>query len=187
MGMLNGGGALLKLRTNSGKIRLQYMDTDISLRESLLEEQKMRIARKLSEAEVEQLTVSAATIGPNPGIAAPEALEPRNDWQVMVNRLEVTFLGSVHENPDEFKKHLLNSPPPDYPQLARRAGVQGVVRLQVRLKADGTLVVEKVLEGEPALVEAATSAVQQWRATPEQLSGKKVDVISTVTFNFQLP
>ncbi len=48
------------------------------------------------------------------------------------------------------------------------------------------LTVDKVLEGEPALVEAATSAVQQWRATPEQFGGKKVEVISTVTFNFQL-
>jgi protein TonB len=92
----------------------------------------------------------------------------------------------MHEDPDEFKKHLLNSPPPDYPQFAKRAGLQGVVRLQVRLKTDGSLSVEKVLEGEPALVEAATAAIQQWKATPEQFGGKKVDVISTVTFNFQL-
>ena len=70
--------------------------------------------------------------------------------------------------------------------VARKAGVQGVVRLQVRLKTDGTLVVEKVLEGEPALVDAATTAVRQWRLNPEEWDGKKVDVISTVTFNFQL-
>ena len=83
-------------------------------------------------------------------------------------------------------KHVLNQPPPEYPQLARKAGVQGVVRLQVRLKTDGTLVVEKVLEGEPALVDAAIIAVRQWRLNPEEWDGKKVDVISTVTFNFQL-
>ena len=61
-------------------------------------------------------------------------------------------------------------------------------RSQVRLKTDGTLVVEKVLEGEgePALVDAATTAVRQWRLNPEEWNGKKVDVISTVTFNFQL-
>jgi outer membrane biosynthesis protein TonB len=46
--------------------------------------------------------------------------------------------------------------------------------------------VEKVLEGEPALVDAATTAVRQWRLNPEEWDGKKVDVISTVTFNFQL-
>ena len=96
------------------------------------------------------------------------------------------MLGGIHEDPEEFKKHLTNSPPPDYPPMARRAGIQGVVRLQVRAKADGTLEVVKVLEGEPALVEAATSAVRQWRVNPQDFCNKKVDVISTLAFNFQL-
>jgi protein TonB len=99
--------------------------------------------------------------------------------------LQETFLGGVHEEPEEFKKRLINSPPPDYPQMARRAGIQGVVRLQVRAKTDGTLEVEKVIAGEPALVEAARSAVRQWRVNPG-ICGNKVDVISTLAFNFQL-
>ena len=61
-----------------------------------------------------------------------------------------------------------------------------MVVLQVRAKTDGTLEVEKVMEGEPALVEAARAAVQQWRVTPEDICGKKVDVITTLAFNFQL-
>ena len=80
---------------------------------------------------------------------------------------------------------MINSPLPDYPQMAQRAGIQGVVRLQVRAKTDGTLEVEKVIEGEPALVEAAMTAVRQWRANPG-VCGNKVDVISTLAFNFQL-
>jgi TonB family protein len=186
LGALNGGGALLKLRTTTGKIRLQYLDADNALRNALLEEQRSRIARKLSEAGYEQVTVSAKPAPPQSETAGSGQEEPKSDWQSWVSRFEITFMGGVREDPDEFKKHLLVSPAPDYPQLARRAGLQGVVRLQVRLKTDGSLVVEKVLEGEPALVEAATSAIQQWRATPGQFSGKKVDVISTVTFNFQL-
>jgi TonB family protein len=187
LGSLNGGGALLKLRTTTGKIRLQYLDADNALRNALLEEQRSRIARKLSEAGYEQVTVSAQPARTPTGIAVDGQEEAgRSDWQSWVSWFEFTFMGGVREDPDEFKKHLLSSPPPDYPQLARRAGLQGVVRLQVRMKTDGTLVVEKVLEGEPALVEAATSAIQQWRATPEQFGGRKVEVISTVTFNFQL-
>lgn len=186
LGTLNGGGALLKLRTTTGKIRLQYLDADSALRNTLLEEQRSRIARKLSEAGYEQVTVSAQPAGPqsdNPGGGQEDS---KSDWQSWVTWFEFKFMGGIHQDPDEFKKHLLVSPPPNYPQLARRAGLQGVVRLQVRMKTDGTLVVEKVLEGEPALVEAASSAIQQWRATPEEYAGKKVDVISTVTFNFQL-
>ena len=186
LGSLNGGGALLKLRTTTGKIRLRYLDADNALRSALLEEQRSRIARKLSEAGYEQVTISAQPVLQQSGNAGNAQEESKNDWQSWVTWFEFKFMGGVHEDPDEFKKHLLSSPPPDYPQLARRAGLQGVVRLQVRLKTDGSLVVEKVIEGEPALVEAATSAIQQWRATPEQYGGKKVDVISTVTFNFQL-
>ncbi len=186
LGSLNGGGAVLKLRTTTGKIRLQYLDADNALRNALLEEQRSRIARKLSEAGYEQVSVSAQPMRPQADGTNGGQEESKSDWQSWVSWFEFKFMGGIHEDPDEFKKHLLVSPPPDYPQLARRAGLQGVVRLQVRMKTDGSLVVEKVLEGEPALVEAAASAIQQWRATPEEYAGKKVDVISTVTFNFQL-
>ena len=186
MGALNGGGATLRLRTATGKIRLQYLDEDVALRETLLQEQRSRIARKLNEAGYEEVTVSSQVAVPHPVEGSAGTEEERSEWQSWISRFEITFMGGVHEDPDEFKKHLLKSPPPDYPQLAKRAGLQGVVRLQVRLKTDGSLSVEKVVEGEPALVEAATAAIQQWKATPEQFGGKKVDVISTVTFNFQL-
>src|SRR5947207_253582 len=42
MAVLNGGGAPLKLRTTSGKIRLQFLDSEIALHESLIREQMDR-------------------------------------------------------------------------------------------------------------------------------------------------
>jgi outer membrane biosynthesis protein TonB len=36
------------------------------------------------------------------------------------------------------------------------------------------------------LVDAAVAAVQRWRAKPEQINGKNVEVVSTVSFEFQL-
>jgi TonB family protein len=185
-GMLNGGGSTLRLRTSTGKIRLKYIDEEMSLRQSLLDEQRQRLATKLGEA----IELSGA-MGADAEMheAMPEATRPeaKGDWfDQMRKRLELAILGGLREDPEEFKKRLTNSPPPEYPQVAQRAGLQGFVRLQVRVKTDGTLVVEKVLEGEPALVDGAAAAVKQWRANPEQYGGKKVDVISTVTFNFQL-
>jgi Gram-negative bacterial TonB protein C-terminal len=175
MGVLNGGGSTLRLRTATGKIRLKYIDEEMSLRQSLLEEQRERLATKLGEA----IELSGATSMDGMQVQPEGApLEAKGDWFDQVrSRLEIAILGGVREDPEEFKKRLINSPPPEYPQVAQRAGLQGVVRLQVRLKTDGTLVVEKVLEGEP---------VKQWRANPELYGGKKVDVISVVTFNFQL-
>ena len=121
---------------------------------------------------------------------APPELSPndlRDDWiDSAKKRFEVIFMGSVHEDPKDFAKRLTVFPPPEYPALAQTAGVQGKVVLQVRLKADGTVQVERVLEGQPALVDAARAAVQKWRAKPEQINGKNVEVVSTVSFEFQL-
>ena len=72
------------------------------------------------------------------------------------------------------------------PALAQRAGLQGFVKLQVRVKKDGSIEVQKLLEGEPALADAAIASVKQWRARPALTCGQSVEVISTVTFNFQL-
>jgi TonB family protein len=184
-GALNGGGAVLKLRSNAGKIRLQYVDEQTALRQTLLEEQKHRLAQKLSQPGFEDASAGAVVGNSQTANGTVTCSGGADWWDAWKSRLQVTFLGGVHEEPDEFKKRLINSPPPDYPQMARRAGIQGVVRLQVRAKTDGTLEVEKVIEGEPALVEAAMTALRQWRANPG-ICGNKVDVISTLAFNFQL-
>jgi protein TonB len=103
-----------------------------------------------------------------------------------LNSLETTFLGGIREDPDQLQQHLLSSRPPVYPDIAKRAGVQGIVRLQVRATKDGRVEVDKILSGSPTLAEAAIAAVKQWRVRPFSAAGRPVDVISTVTFNFQL-
>jgi len=65
--------------------------------------------------------------------------------------------------------------------------VQGFVRLEVRATKDGRIEVLKLIEGSPTLADAAISTIKQWRVSPSWMSAKKGDVISTVTFNFQLP
>jgi TonB family protein len=183
-GTLNGGGALLKLRSRAGKIRLQYVDEQAALRDrkSLQDEQRQRLAEKLGQAGFDEMgpVVSSASSG-----KTAAACESNTDWWAAWKDRWYAWMGGVREDPEEFKKHLVNSPPPDYPELPKRAGIQGVVRLEVRTKSDGTLEIEKVLEGEPALVEAATSAVRQWRVNPQDFCGKRY-VTTTLAFNFQL-
>jgi len=182
-GTLNGGGALLKLRSRAGKIRLQYVDEQTALRKSLQDEQRQRLAEKLHQAGFDEVvTISSAA----PPGKSGTTCEGNNDWWGAWKDRLYSLMGGVREDPEEFKKHLINSPPPDYPDMAKRAGIQGVVRLEVRAKSDGTLEVQKVLEGEPALVEAVTSAVRQWRVNPQDFCGKKADVTTTLAFNFQL-
>jgi TonB family protein len=183
LGVLNGGGAPLRLRTNAGRIRLQYIDSQIALRNSLIEEQKERLiqdgiqAKAVSLAALQELQAQQSqTVDGNKAYWV-------DGW---LDRLQVVFMGAVREDPEEFKKHLLSSPPPAYPENARRAGIQGLVRLQVRSTPDGRVEVDKIIEGSPALADAAIDAVKQWRASPFLIGGRQVNVISTVTFNFQL-
>src|SRR5712691_9463189 len=49
---LNGGGAPLKLRTNAGKIRLQFLDSEIALRQTLIREQRERISDRLNGVQI---------------------------------------------------------------------------------------------------------------------------------------
>ncbi len=188
MAVLNGGGAPLKLRTTAGKIRLQFLDSEVALHESLIREQMDRLNKRLTENGFEAVSFSK---GPGSTSSIPTEMpapsETKTDWlESWLTSLEITFRGGVTEDPDDFQKRLLNSPKPSYPALAQRAGLQGIVRLQVRVKKDGSVEVQKLLEGEPALADAAIAAVKQWRGKPASINGKPVEVISTVTFNFQL-
>src|SRR6266852_5289375 len=181
---LNGGGPPLKLKTTAGKIKLQFLDSEMALRQSLIQQQKERLMDPLKAVP----TLAAFSDSPS-WSASEKPIEPvdRGDWvDRWLNSLEATFLGGVHEDPDELQRHLVSAPPPVYPDIARRAGVQGIVRLQVRATKDGRIEVDKILGGSPTLADAAIAAVKQWRVRPFSSAGRPIEVISTVTFNFQL-
>ena len=186
--VLHGGGAPLKLRTTGGKIRLKFLDSDVALHQMLVSEQVDRLNRRLMENGFPpapfSLEAGLTTPAPSQPPTSPDA---KTDWlENWLDWLQRSFHGGIIEDPDEFQKRLVNFPKPSYPALAQRAGLQGIVKLQVRVKQDGSVEVQKLLEGDPALADAAITAVKQWRAKPASMNGKPVDVISTVTFNFQL-
>ena len=78
---------------------------------------------------------------------------------------------------------------PEFPELARRARIQGKVILQVIVRKDGTVGNIQVLK-EPAadlgFSEAAVAAVSQWHYRPAQQNGRPVDVFMTVVVNFTI-
>jgi nucleoid-associated protein YgaU len=63
---------------------------------------------------------------------------------------------------------------PVYPPTAKKNYVWGDVLLDVTLKEDGTVEQTSVIDGNPLLVEASTSAVKQWRYRPLRVNGKPV-------------
>ncbi len=78
---------------------------------------------------------------------------------------------------------------PEYPELARRARIEGKVILQVIVQKDGTIGDLSVLS-EPAanlgFSDAALAAVEQWRYRPAMQNGRPVDVFITVVVTFAL-
>jgi len=75
---------------------------------------------------------------------------------------------------------------PVYPDLARQARVEGTVILEAILDRNGRIDRVRVLRSVPLLDASAMEAVRQWRYTPTVLNGQPVQVLMTITINFQL-
>jgi TonB family protein len=75
--------------------------------------------------------------------------------------------------------------PPVLPELARQAGVRGVVVVEVTIGADGVVTDARVLRSIPLLDAAALTAVRQWRFEPTLLNGQPVPIVATVPVTFQ--
>jgi TonB family protein len=81
---------------------------------------------------------------------------------------------------------LIRKVEPVYPDLARKARVQGIVTLQVTVDEEGFVTDVRVISGHPLLSKAEVEAVKQWRYSPTLLNGKAVPVMATVTVSFAL-
>jgi len=75
---------------------------------------------------------------------------------------------------------------PVYPELARQSRLQGTVILEAILDRNGRIDRVRVIRSVPLLDAAAMEAVRQWRYTPTVLNGQPVQVLMTITINFQL-
>ncbi len=91
-------------------------------------------------------------------------------------------------------KHTTAVPPtvlrqvaPVYPELARRAGVFGNVKLQITVSATGAASSVRAVEGPTLLRAAATDAVSRWQYRAAILDGKPVESTIEVTVKFSKP
>jgi periplasmic protein TonB len=75
---------------------------------------------------------------------------------------------------------------PEYPPLAVRAQVQGVVILEAVIDRLGRVEDVRVLRSIPLLDKAAIAAVRQWRYSPLLLNGTPERFVLTVTVSFSL-
>jgi len=75
---------------------------------------------------------------------------------------------------------------PKYPTNARKAKLDGIVRLEATIGTDGAIKDLEVTEGNPALAAVAVHAIQKWRFSPAQKDGKPVEDLVRIQAEFRL-
>lgn len=63
---------------------------------------------------------------------------------------------------------------PNYPELAKKMHIHGVVRVEAVVRANGTVKSTRVLGGNPVLVETALDAVGKWKFESAQTETTEV-------------
>src|SRR2546428_234034 len=74
---------------------------------------------------------------------------------VLTAQVRITVGGNVQAS------KIVSRVAPVYPDLARQARIQGIVRLEAIISIDGRVTDLKVISGHPLMVQAALDAVQQ--------------------------
>jgi TonB family protein len=82
--------------------------------------------------------------------------------------------------------HLISSVPPLYPTLAKNQHVEGDVRVDALIEANGRVSAMKVISGPTLLHQAAMDALRQWKYQPATLDGNAVPMHLTVTIQFRM-
>jgi TonB family protein len=77
---------------------------------------------------------------------------------------------------------------PDYPRIAREAGIEGWVDLEFVVRADGTVADPRVLNAQPTgtFDAAAVAAVSRWRFEPVTRDGRAIDQRARMRMRFSL-
>jgi protein TonB len=110
-----------------------------------------------------------------PGPSVPIAATPPVDDRPI-------YVGGAVKKPE-----ILFRMEPKYTEVARRAGVEGVVVLQAVIDEKGNVTELKILRSLPmGLDQAALDAVRMWRFKPATLQERAVKVFFNLTVNFKI-
>jgi TonB family protein len=78
-----------------------------------------------------------------------------------------------------------DQPTPQYPALARAAGISGKVVIQVIVDEAGQVISARIIGGPPVLTEAAMEAAYRARLLPVEKDGKPVKFRGHLNYQFQ--
>lgn len=84
--------------------------------------------------------------------------------------LAISLAGAQQSNVEEGKRKIKSKSAPVFPELARRMGITGKVKIEVVIAPDGHVKSAKAVGGHPILVQPCLDAVKDWRydSAPEE-------------------
>jgi TonB family protein len=209
-GTINGGGPRVRLKAESGNIRLRVadapepplpfdpakfdsdLDKSFSQLEKMLEDESQSIDRYCDtqqrkyemELQMKRHSEDLERHAKEMAEHGREMQQQMDDWR---KKTEGTWTDRTVVSADVLKQKLVHKVEPVYPDRARRQQLEGTVRLRVAVDAEGKVEDVKVLSGSSLFSQAAADAVRQWHYEPIVVEGKAVPVVSEVTVVFRLP
>jgi TonB family protein len=93
---------------------------------------------------------------------------------------------AIKVSESEAARHAIEAPPPVYPRILTRVGIQGQVLLQFTIALDGSVTQLQAVSGHPMLLQPALDAVRQWKYSPFLSDGAAVPAQTYVHLLFAL-
>lgn len=123
-----------------------------------------------SEAEVEAATVEATT------------------FSEITRKPEETEIPVVPFWKVEVKPQPIDVPKPDYPDMARNAGIEGQAVVEATVDVDGSVIAASIMKssGNSSLDAAAVAAAYRAKFTPAKQRDKPVRVLVSIPYRFSL-
>jgi TonB family protein len=90
-------------------------------------------------------------------------------------------VGRANDGPVQDMRAVVHRTQPNYPEIAKRLNLYGVVMVKAAVGADGHVKSTTVVSGNPILGQAASTAVREWVFAP----GAEGSVMVGITFSLQ--
>lgn len=87
---------------------------------------------------------------------------------------------------ETLRHHRIGGALPAYPEAAKRAGIQGIVSLNVKVDEQGNVSEVESWAGTPVLARAAVRALKTWKYRPVLIEDEPFAVSGEVVFTFRL-
>jgi protein TonB len=84
------------------------------------------------------------------------------------------------------KPEVVRQSKPEYPELARKAGIEGRVTVKVLINTQGDVEKVEIVKGHPMLNDAAVESAKKWKFKPGKQRDRTVKVWMNIPIDFKL-